>query len=267
MPVTLATLITLYLFSTGRRLFAMQEVKKLATAENFTALASHCDVAIDHDRTARIVEARWLGRKTNTQYSPLAKHIDILVDTALTALHDGVATEAKNSAPDDPLGQQADTLCQTLFPKGAGAVTSLNYVDQLGEVERIIATAKSPEWAPVITALGLDRRVARLDSLEPQYRSAVADPVTKLDFADVKQARSRGQSLMLQAVAMILGKYPSDSDADIAARSKLLGPILRQNEAIRDYLRGRKPIVDVDPDTGELETTPDATAPGQTQPA
>jgi hypothetical protein len=58
---------------------------------------------------------------------------------------------------------------------------------------------------------------------------------------------------MLQAVAIILGKYPSDNDADLAARGKLLAPIFRQNDAIRDYLRARRPIVDINPETGEPE--------------
>src|SRR5262245_29797803 len=110
MPAMLASLLTLYTFSTGRRLFAMHEVSKRAVGEGLTALANHCDVAIEHDRTTRMLEARWSGRKTGVQYSPLAKEIDISIDTALSALHDGLELEAKNSAPDDPLGERAETL-------------------------------------------------------------------------------------------------------------------------------------------------------------
>jgi len=71
---------------------------------------------------------------------------------------------------------------------------------------------------------------------------------------------------MLQAVAIVLGKYPSDSDADVAARAKLLAPIFRQNDAIRDYLRARKPIVDINPETGEPEGSPDVAAPPEAKP-
>ena len=266
MPTLLASLLTFYAFSTGRRLFALQEVKKLAVAETFTTLASHCDIAIEHDLATRVTEARWAGRKTGAQYSPLAKQLDISIDTAISALHDGLESEAKNSAPDDPLGQQAETLRQTLYPNGIAGVTALNYIDELAEVERILRTVKSAEWAPVITTLGLSRRVARIETLEPQYRSAVADPANTLAFVEVKAARTRGQSLMLQAVAIILGKYPSDSDADLAARGKLLAPILRQNDAIRDYLRARRPVVDINPDTGEPEATPEVPAPPEAKP-
>jgi hypothetical protein len=265
MPTQLASLLTFYVFSTGRRLFAMQEVKKLATADTFTTLVTHCDVAIEHDLATRVTEARWAGRKTSAQYSPLAKQIDIYVDTAVSALHDGLELEANNSAPDDPLGQQAETLRQTLFPNGVAGVTALNYVDELAEVERILSTVKSAEWAPIITMLGLSRRVARIEALEPQYRSAVADTATALAFSDVKSARMRGQSLLLQIVAIVLGKYPSDNATDLAARAKLLAPIFRQNDAIRDYLRARRPVLDVNPDTGEAEGSPDGATPAETK--
>lgn len=266
MPTLLASLLNFYAFSTGRRLFALQEVKKLAVAETFPSLASHCDVAIEHDLATRVTEARWAGRKTGAQYSPLAKQIDSSMDTAVSALHDGLESEAKNSAPDDTLGQQAETLRQTLYPNGVAGVTALNYIDELAEIERILRTVRSAEWAPVITNLGLSRRVARIEALEPQYRSAVADPANTLAFVEVKNARARGQSLMLQAVAIILGKYPSDNDADLAARGKLLAPIFRQNDAIRDYLRARRPVVDIDPETGAPEGPPDVAAPPEPKP-
>ena len=63
---------------------------------------------------------------------------------------------------------------------------------------------------------------------------------------------------MLEAVAMIVGKYPRSTPEHVANRTALLGPILQQNEAIRAYLRSRRPVQDVNPETGEE----DAAAPG-----
>jgi hypothetical protein len=60
---------------------------------------------------------------------------------------------------------------------------------------------------------------------------------------------------------MTLGQYPSDSEADRKARNDVLGPIFAQNEAIRGYLRQRKAIEDVNPDTGEVEPAPGPQAP------
>ncbi|HRI71292.1 MAG TPA: hypothetical protein PK156_43965, partial [Polyangium sp.] len=115
---------------------------------------------------------------------------------------------------------------------------------------------KSADWAPFLRDLGLQRRIDRLEALESQYRAAIADPGDQVVFSDVKAARSQGQSFMLQAIALILGQYPSDSENDIAQRTKLLAPIIRQNEAIREDLRARRPVSDINPDTGEPETPP-----------
>lgn len=40
---------------------------------------------------------------------------------------------------------------------------------------------------------------------------------------------------------------------DVEARAALLGPVLRQNEEIRRYLRSRRKVEDVDPETGEVD--------------
>lgn len=259
MSATLSSLFVFYQFSTGRRLFAMQELQKAAQIQGLPALAVFCTTAIDHDRTTRILEARWAGRKTGAHYAPITKNIDGQIDTALTALHDGLDNEAKNSSPQDPLAARAEIARSLLFPKGVAAITSLNYVDELTEVERILHTAKSPEWAPVLRDLGLQRRLDRLETLESLYRTAIADAGDQIAFGEVKSARQRGQSLMLQAIAIILGHCPSDSESDIEKRSQLLAPILRQNEAIREDLRARRPVSDIDPDTGEPEIPPTPT--------
>ena len=57
---------------------------------------------------------------------------------------------------------------------------------------------------------------------------------------------------------MISGRHPSDSPEDLAGCAALLDPILKQNEAIREYLRTRRAVPDVNPETGEE----DPNAPG-----
>ncbi len=147
-------------------------------------------------------------------------------------------------------------MLHILFPKGVGAITTLGFVDELAELDRIVKRLDEPDFKMLVTELGLTRQVTRLQNLEGQYRAAIEGPGGHLTYAKIKDARAKGQSLMLQAVAMILGKYPSDSEADRKARGALLEPIFVQNEAIRRYLRDRKPIEDVNPETGEIEEMP-----------
>lgn len=250
MDVTLAALLQLYAFSTGRRLFALAEVQKLAVDDGHTALAAHCDAALVHDRGTFQKEVVWSSDKTATQYAPEAKQVDMLMDVALGALRDSLDADARDAAPGDMLGEKAAKLLQLLFPNGLAAVTQLPFVEQLAAVQHIVQCLQSSEWAPVVNDLGLGRRVARLIDLEKRYSAAIALTTKSISFGEVKEARTKGQEMLLQAVAMILGLFPSESAADQAGRVKLLGPILRQNEAIRTYLRSRRNLEDVDPVTG-----------------
>ena len=262
MDVSLALLLNLYAFSTGRRIWAMTQTGKAATAAGLNALAAHCDQAIAADATTREIESRWASDKDASTFAPEARAVDTLVDIALGALRDAINAEARDAAPGDPLAEDAAKLELEAFPQGVAAITTLGFVDELSEVQRIITLLDSPAWSIKVEKLGLHRRVLRLKELEKRYAAALALSPKSVTFDQVKAARRAGQNLMLQAVAMILGLYPSESEADVAARRTLLAPILQQNEAIRDYLRARRTVEDVNPTTGEVDpTAPPATPP------
>src|SRR5262249_54464022 len=155
MDLTLASLLTLYIFSTGRRLFAMQEVKKAAESAGLTVLAAHCDVAIAHDRKTRDLEARWSSDKDAALYSPEAKQIDILVDVALGALYSALDAEVRDAAPGDTVAEDAARLQKAAFPEGVGAITTLRFPDELSQLQRIIGLLQAAEWTQVVKTLGL----------------------------------------------------------------------------------------------------------------
>ena len=67
----------------------------------------------------------------------------------------------------------------------------------------------------------------------------------------MRASHARGQGLLLEVVARVLGRYPTDAAEDQATRGRLLAPVAEQNEAIRAYLRQRRRVRDVDPATGE----------------
>ena len=50
------------------------------------------------------------------------------------------------------------------------------------------------------------------------------------------------------------------------ARAALLGPILKQDQAISDHIRARRSVPDVDPETGEEEPPPDETVAAEPEP-
>ena len=106
----------------------------------------------------------------------------------------------------------------------------------------------------MVKDLGLGRLVKRLAELAVVYRaSQLVQPEGALAFNNVRVARIKGQDLLLEAIAIVLGKHHSSSPDDVAARNDLLGPILDQNDAIGAALKGRRSVVDVNPDTGATD--------------
>ena len=65
--------------------------------------------------------------------------------------------------------------------------------------------------------------------------------------------------MLLETVAIIVGKHHERTPEGTAARLSLLEPILKQNEAIGQYLKARRSPPDVNPETGEdAPDTPEA---------
>ena len=255
MDSMLVSLLNFYAISTGRRIFALRQVHTRAGERGFPALQTHCALALEHDRAAHELEARWAAQQHAAPAvdAPHLQRVDGLVDRSLTAFRDGALANATVAAPGDDLPVRVDGLLRELFPAGLGAVTSLPYVEELAAVERILGALQGPR-APLVGELGLERHAARLAQLAVEYRAALEAPkAAALDFGTVRAARARGQELLLQAVAMILGAHPGSTPEDNEGRAALLAPILQQNEAIRQYLRSRRNVEDVDPETGEID--------------
>jgi hypothetical protein len=263
MDVALASLLNLYDFSTGRRLFALQQVAKAALLADFKELAAHAHSAVKHDQSTRALETTWAATPAKPKGQAEVQKLDVLVDRALVSIRDTAQAQADGAEDDDEdddeIAKKVETLLTAIFPKGVQAVTQLTFVDELAAVDGILAALKGKKLAPIVADLGLTRQVKRLTKLNAKYRTAQETPAASAtSFGDVRGARAQGQEHLLQAVAMILGKYPQSTPEHIAARTSLLGPILKQNDAIRLYLRSRRAVQDVNPETGEID--PDAPA-------
>jgi len=252
--MSLQSLFNLYELSTGRRGFALRQVHQRALALGFQELVDHVALAIEHERQTRQLDLRWAGRETRqTAVDAAVKPVDILVDRALTSLRDSAAAQVDVATPGDGIAQKVDAFLHALFPPGVAAVTSLSYVEELDAVECIVEKLQG-DLAPVVADLGLTRHANRLAALAVEYRTALTTPKPEaLTWGEVRAARAQGQEMLLEAVGLIVGHYRGPSPESRAARTQLLAPILEQNEAVRRYLRSRRRVEDVDPDTGEVD--------------
>ncbi|EYF08628.1 hypothetical protein [Chondromyces apiculatus] len=252
MDISLGSLIQLHVFPTGRRLWAMQQVERRAAERGFPELSAHAARAAEHDRVTRQLDERWAARQLAHADDPVQR-IDAVIDRTLVALRDGAESQAAVARPGDGTVEKVGELLGALFPMGVAAVTSLNYADELTAVERLAGRLRG-DLAHLIADLGLGRHADRIVELSTEYRAAFDGPRPEpLDFGLVRAARARGQEMLLQAVAMTLGRYPGSGPADLEGRAALLGPILQQQETIRQYFRNRSMVEDVDPETGDID--------------
>jgi hypothetical protein len=253
----LFSLLNLYVFSTGRRIFAMGQVLERAKKAKLDAIAAHCEATIAHDRETRKLEARWAGQPAVITYSPELRATDISTDNCLIALRDAIDSQLRVIKPEDPLAASIIRLQKVLFPQGAGTITSMNYVEEIAEVDRVLEVLAEESWKPTVAELHIQRHIARLTELAQKYHELLEAPPSKVLFDQVHASRQKGQRMLHEAVAMIMGRYPSASPEHVEGFHALMGPILKQNDAIGEYYRTRRAVQDVNPDTGEVEPAAD----------
>jgi len=126
------------------------------------------------------------------------------------------------------------------------------------------------ELASEVKEFGLGRLAKRLAELAAEYREALnAPPPSLVAWGQVRAARAEGQGRLLEAVAIIVGKHHKRTPEGAAERAVLLDPILKQNEAIGQYLRARRAVADVNPDTGtdDPNTAGSSTPPAADEPS
>lgn len=258
MDTSLRGLIRLVRFTTGRRIFTLQEVRAQAVAHNLPDVVAHIDMATAHDRGTLKLEARWRMRGDfGRRHSPRAIHVDNLVDQTLTGVRDAAQVYIRNSPVGDPTRAAAERFLDQVFPGGVYPITSLPFIDQLAEVQRIQALI-TDELSAEVAQLGLGPMLALLSARTDEYRAVLTEGPSNLGFEQVQVARDLGQDYLAVLVALIINHFPRPNDpGDERARALLLGPILAQQRAIRQYLSARRNVPDIDPDAGEPDIDPD----------
>jgi hypothetical protein len=260
MEATLENLFNLYVLSTGRRTFALQQMKPVAADLGQKALVTMINQALDHETKTLKLEARWEASGFVADPQRVRK-VDAKVDRTLSAIRDTAQAQANAAETGDPLQATAQELIGQLFPAGVQAVSSMPYVEELAAVDTMLKQMKGA-LARHVADLGLERLMNRLAELAKEYREAQEEKRgSEVSFGDVRSARAIGHRKLLQIVAVILGTHYDDSAEDVRLRTALLTPMLEQQEAVRQYLKLRKPIEDIDPTTGEAKPASMPTSP------
>jgi len=95
-------------------------------------------------------------------------------------------------------------------------------------------------------------------------------PPSEITWGKVKAAGAEAQERLAELVAKIAGMFNLRTPEHATARAALLGPIMFQNDRVAQARKFRRPVVDVDPNSGnDVPVTPtEPTTPsGPTQPS
>lgn len=250
MAILIKNLIKLATLTSGRRLLALRRMRPEAVAMHLLNLVAFIDAAIAHEKKTRGLETRWLAlRKATNMHSPKASALGGLIARLITGIRDAAYLYALGA--DEAAEAEVERFVEEVFPAGVFAVTTMQSADKAAEVSRIVDLLQGP-LAPQVAHFGLTYLVERLATTNDAYRDAlyVDEPV---DFATVREAREQGQDMTRQIVAQVMGMYPLDTPEHLAARDRLLGSIMQQDAAVREYRRSRRSVPDVDPDSGDVD--------------
>jgi hypothetical protein len=225
-------------------------VQKLAHAAGHTTLAAHAGHAITHEESVAGLQLEWARVRDAPSEPSTLPLLDQEVDRCLGNLFNVATAMAGVTAPNMPTAA-AKAILAKVFPGGLRALTQRTFEEECKAVA-VIVKELNGALAAHVTALGVGPVVAELAAANARYEAAlgvVAAPV--LTFDKVRAAQVKGQDLLLETVARILGLHPSASEADTNARAALLAPILAQEADLKAARARRRSPGDVNPTTGE----------------
>jgi hypothetical protein len=249
MSIEFADFFSIYEFPTGRRLHTYEQMRKRAESMGENEIVTFIDDAIAKDRQTMTLEADW-SRHKNKPGDNRARAIDLEIDKLLSGIDGFLSSWADLLGPDQQRSQYATQIRTTFFPDGLLPIINANYPTELAHLERMIDAGTGP-LAEAIAALDMGGPLQKLQELRDAFRDALDVPEPSMNWADVRAARQDGQRRLLGLLAHVLGKYNLSTEAHNDARRQLLAPLEYHQGQIAESYRRRRPVRDVDPQTGE----------------
>lgn len=246
--------IRVYQLPTGRRMFAQRGVADLAKKAGNRELEAHARAAVKHDEGTRRLELEWTAERRSPKTDGEAVRLDNELDRTLGSLHSYLTALA--GSPVQGMGSvEARRVLVETFPDGATTYTVLAFEEQASAVDVLLEKLKGP-LAGAVDAVRAGPMVEALAKLNADFHAVLSrEPKQAMGYDIVRTSRERGQAMLFETVARVLGTFPSASEAHMKARAELLEPVRLQNEDVRVARQRRREAPDVDPASGEVVAT------------
>ncbi len=188
-----------------------------------------------------------------------ASAIDAAADRVISAAFRQVDDYRVNFSPDHAKAKAAQKVITAVFARGVVNITRQSHVQQFESMETILEIFDT-ELVHEVAALNLEDWVERIRELTGEYGAELGRHKVKgISYSDIRDAETECQERLCQLVARVMGDFNDRSDAHSQVRSRLLAPIVMQDNAIADANRRSRRVADLDPDTGVEQDVPEST--------
>jgi hypothetical protein len=257
---SVSVLFNLYQQPPGGVIYCVEGTKQAAVRLQATDVVQSCDVCLEVARMYLDRNAEWERTKNTSRArgEGEAMALDPLVDRSIAGIYNHVENLARSLPKDHELAVAARELSRRAFPNGAEGYTKLPHAEELVEVKNLIKRSDDPnDLAPLVQKLGVTPMVENLRELAVKFEAALRKLFPgETTWDQLKAAAADCHERYVQLVALIAGKYNLQTPEHIAARVALLGPIMEQDRRIAEARKLRRPVPDVNPNTGEPVVTP-----------
>lgn len=254
-----ADLIKIYLFPTGRRLVVFQGMLMALERDELTPeqrekeapLHARVVAAIAHDEATYSLEDKYYGSSSRAEHGPEARPLDQRIDRLLTAFDQTLQQNMRAFSKTSPIYQASQDVKSELIPRGAVAITNLEYEQESQAVQVLLKNASTPVMVEKLKTAKVDDHIDELRGLHTEFKAQLGLQRNGIGFDKVRAARAAGQRSLAKTVAWVLGNYLEDDETDTAARARLLDAFLRETDEIAQEYARSGVVSDVDPNTGD----------------
>lgn len=257
----------------GRFAYSVRGVLKEAealAAEGYdvTRLCAMCQDHIRFGRdTLKLRMSYEAGQAGDPDSKSQAVAVDAAADRAISATFRHIDDYRENFAPGSEKAQAAQTVIQTVFAKGVVGITRQSHVQQFESME-VLLEVFDHELQHEVRVLNLQDWVERIRELTAEYGAELGRKKVKgIAYSEVRDAETECQERLCQLVARVQGDFNERSDEHSQIRSRLLAPIVEQDDALAEANRRSRRLADVDPDTGAELEVPETTPEPESAPA
>lgn len=253
-------LVQLRKFTPGRAAFAAKSVIALTRkgeepiAAEAVSVQQSAQTALEKRRAFRTTQASATAARGGGKAAALDNQVDRLV----SAIHTNTQSFLRALEDSAPEAAQAKEVLVELFPRGAADITGRSFEDESAAVQLLVKDLQG-RFSAHTAALGLGPLVTQLAAVQARFADALGQATpSRVSFDVVAAAENEMQEALAGLVLVIAAHYRGSQPANVARRAELLAPIHDQDARIADAYRRRRPVTDVDPETGTETEVPAA---------